>query len=616
MTAPAGAVDRPIEPPSGGAGATGFGPWNPGIESQVPEALQHLCTIFRAENVFTSVEKARELRDLTGLPLSELVAFRPRRLALHELLVRVTADFSVPDGPRIEDLGINFRRIVGHIQSVYLEPEAARIDAAAADVRHRLATAIAGALTIHDDATNRGVESAPKPFFARFLSRLTGRQTAPAAEATPGVERTRVAAWTRRAQATDDPLQRAALAALAKVANAMLVRHERIWGGTELLAEIANDLAWNDFGSTEIGRMIEPCLAAAATAEGYRRLPAQEHPVVINIKGPSASGKSTVRPLQRALAGEIGADPDDFAVISPDIWRKQLLDYGTLGDAYKYGGAFTADEIFIVDRKLDRYMAQKARRGAMSHLLIDRFRFDSFAHDSDEAGSNLLTRFGQEIYLTFIITPPESLVVRAWNRGLEVGRYKAVDDTLAHAVEAYSGMPQLFFTWVERADKRMHFEFLDNSVRQGELPRTVAFGRNDELNVLDVKCLLDVERYRRVDVDATTPGTLYPDPRLLAPAQNTAFLRQCVDRFPAVNFADQATGRVYARLEAGVPAFVDPGALAAAAADPDTEAGLRVVAPALFASPPPCRGAPPGLADAEVRARAHTLGSWGGAARR
>ena len=101
----------------------------------------------------------------------------------------------------------------------------------------------------------------------------------------------------------------------------------------------------------------------------------------------------------------------------------------------------------------------------MSHLLIDRFRFDSFAPDSDEAGSNLLTRFGQIVYLFFMITPPASLVERAWNRGLEVGRYKAVDDTLAHGVEAYSGMPELFFTWVARRDKRVHFEFLDNSVR-------------------------------------------------------------------------------------------------------------------------------------------------------
>ncbi len=239
--------------------------------------------------------------------------------------------------------------------------------------------------------------------------------------------------------------------------------------------------------------------------------------MVINIKGPSASGKSTVRPRQRALAGEIGANPDDFAVISPDIWRKQLIDYATLGDDYRYGGAFTADEIFIVDQKLDRYMARKAQRGAMTHLLIDRFRFDSFAHDSDEAGSNLLTRFGQEIYLTFIITPPESLVVRAWNRGLEVGRYKAVDDTLAHAIEAYAGMPGLFFTWIERTDKRVHVEFLDNSVQQGERPRTVAFGWNDELNVLDIKCLLDVERFQRIDVDAKAPESLYRDRASLAP---------------------------------------------------------------------------------------------------
>jgi hypothetical protein len=323
---------------------------------------------------------------------------------------------------------------------------------------------------------------------------------------------------------------------------------------------------------------------------------------VINIKGPSAAGKSTVRPLQRAQAGATGADPDDFAVISPDIWRKQLVDYATLGDAYRYGGAFTADEIFVIDRKLDRYMADKARRGAMSHLLIDRFRFDSFAHDSDEAGSNLLTRFGQEIYLTFLITPPDSLVVRAWNRGLEVGRYKAVDDTLAHAVEA------------ERIDKRVHFEFLDNSVAQGERPRTVAFGWNGELNVLDVGSLLDIERYRRIDVDAKSVAALYPDAAALAPGANTAFLRECVLRLAAINFADQATGRIYARIESGVPVFADPEGLAAATADRDTGIGLRTVAPALFSMPAPSRAEMRTLPDASMRGRTHTLGVWGGAA--
>ena len=119
-----------------------FGPWSPGIESQVPEQLRHLCTIFRPENSFTSVAKARELRDLSGLDLGELAAFRLRRLALHELLIRVTADFSVPDGPRIEDLGINFRRIVSRVFSNYIDPEMNTIISACDNSRRRLSAII------------------------------------------------------------------------------------------------------------------------------------------------------------------------------------------------------------------------------------------------------------------------------------------------------------------------------------------------------------------------------------------------------------------------------------------------------------------------------------------
>ena len=88
-------------------GERAFGPWNPGITSRIPHAIRHLATLYRPENSFTDVTRAEELHDLTGLDCSELVAFRPERLALHELLIRVTADFSVPDGEKIEDLGIS-----------------------------------------------------------------------------------------------------------------------------------------------------------------------------------------------------------------------------------------------------------------------------------------------------------------------------------------------------------------------------------------------------------------------------------------------------------------------------------------------------------------------------
>jgi hypothetical protein len=419
-----------------------------------------------------------------------------------------------------------------------------------------------------------------------------------------------IAGWDREAHAAGAEQRKAACRALARVVSVLFIRHGRVWGSRELIGSLATNFACNSFGSEEIGRRIEPWILAAARDERYMLLPRQDQPFVMNTKGPSASGKSTLRSLQKLLAGEIGVDWREFALISPDIWRKQLLDYGSLGAEYKYGGAFTADELQLVDQKLDRYMARKAERGTMPHLLIDRFRFDSFAPDSDEAGSNLLTRFGRIVYLFFMITPPESLVERAWKRGLEVGRYKAVDDTLAHGVEAHSGMPELFFTWAQRADKRVHFEFLDNSVRLGERPRTVAFGWNDEMNVLDVKCMLDVERYRRVNINAASPDELYADAALLAPERNAGFLRQCVERFRVLNFADQATGRVYLHVESGRPVWVDAEALRRALADPDTRAGLLATLPNALGELPDDPAPPHDLTDSAGGKPTHTLGRW------
>src|SRR5690606_31792765 len=86
----------------------GFGPWNPGRGPELPRHFLPLSTHFRAENVFTTVEQAHEWRDFSGLELQELVVFRPQRLVLHELLIRITADLSVPAGSRYEELGINF----------------------------------------------------------------------------------------------------------------------------------------------------------------------------------------------------------------------------------------------------------------------------------------------------------------------------------------------------------------------------------------------------------------------------------------------------------------------------------------------------------------------------
>ena len=353
--------------------------------------------------------------------------------------------------------------------------------------------------------------------------------------------------------------------------------------------------------------MIAPLVEEAAEVEGFRLLPVQEHPIVMNTKGAPASGKSTLRPLQKKLANELGVDWTDFALISPDIWRKYLLDYDSLGEAYKYAGALTGDEVAIIDQKLDAYMAAKADDGRMSHLLVDRFRFDSFAPVSDEsAGSTLLTRFGHEVYMFFMITPPEETIERAWKRGQEVGRYKTVDDLLYHNVEAFTGMPRLFFTWALKTGKSVHCEFLDNDVPLGERPKTVAFSVDGDMTILDIKKMLDVERYRKINVYGTAPTEIYPDSETMAAGRNAGFLQACAKLIPSITFADQTTGRVYGRMENGEIKWTDGDTLAIVIRDEDAKAGLETLT-----------GRLPENTDREYRRLSPvafpTLGQWGDA---
>jgi hypothetical protein len=247
----------------------------------------------------------------------------------------------------------------------------------------------------------------------------------------------------------------------------------------------------------------------------------------------------------------------------------------------------------------------------MSHLLIDRFRFDSFEPELEDKGSSrLLTRFGDLVYMFFMITPPEMTVERAWTRGLKVGRYKAVEDLLAHNIEAYTGMPELFFTWALIDGKRVHYEFLDNSVAEGHPPRTVAFGWNGEMTVLDIKSMLDIERFRKINIRAQTPEEVYADENL-APECNVDFLKRCARWIPIINFADYETGQVYAQLKHGKWVWRDEQRFADVLNDPDAKAGLLAIAPNVYDS----TAGPTEKRTNLALDKAHTLGAWGEAAR-
>ena len=103
------------------------GAWSPDIRSTLPSQYLPLSTMFRPDNVTTSIETANELSGFTGLPIQQLICFRPQRLVVHELLIRVSADIFVDDGSKYEDLGVNFREVVDRILVGYIEPRMEQI---------------------------------------------------------------------------------------------------------------------------------------------------------------------------------------------------------------------------------------------------------------------------------------------------------------------------------------------------------------------------------------------------------------------------------------------------------------------------------------------------------
>lgn len=584
--------------------------WNPGLVSAIPAAYRPLSSMYRAESITNDLKEIDELAGFSGLSPDLVVEFRAERLIAHEALIRMTADVEVADGPNYEDLGLTFRAMLrrvlaGHVMAH--EPDCAAL---LGDLKRQAKACVLMHLVPRPE---RSQAPSAKPLrglglLARWRGGARARDSSPVPPPAGDIL-TRIAQWRAASETAGSAIERESLAALVVVASAIAGRFGRLVGEPNLIAELAARIVCNDYGSAQIGARIDAAFREGVEREGFRLLPAQPEPFIMNIKGASASGKSSMRPLQKGLAERLGIPWSDFSLITPDIWRKFLLDYESLGGAFKYAGALTAHELEIIDHKLDRYIAAKNAAGRLSHLLIDRFRFDSFIPEAEvQVNSRLLTRFGSHVFMHFMITPPEATVERAWLRGLQVGRYKAVDDLLAHNIEAFSGMPELFFTWALHRKKQVHYEFLDNSVPHGEPPATVAFGCNGELNILDVTGILNIERYKRIDITARKPEDVYlPSPQ--GAAGDLGFLKRCIALLPVVNFADRESGSVYARFENGVMTHLARDRIDGANASSDARLALGIVL------------APPRRADAVATcealprldpATARTIGRWGG----
>ena len=546
-------MNAPLQSPDGCTA------WNPGVGTGIPEAYRGLETIFRPECVSSRLAEVDELSRLTGLPAEELTAFRPARLALHELIVRVTADIAVAEGEEEEDFGHNFRRIAWAIWQRDIAPQLAAIEAAWTQ-----ATGEAGRLVGEILGQSLLAPAAAAPA-AGWLGRWFARAAAAPAESAAEREHRIIAGYKTAGLAAQDPLRQAVYRSLYRVLGAIAVKRGHLIADHELLARLVLQYVGNHYGSQVVGQLVGPLVDAAIRRDGYAPTANRAAPLLISLKGASAAGKSSLRPMIKRVLREQGIEPDGYATISPDVWRRMLLDYESLGPAYKYAGHLTSRELVVIDGKLDRYIRHKASRDhAIPHFLVDRFRFDSFSTEQvTRVLHNTYARYVDTMLMYFIVTPPEETVERGWQRALERGRYKAVEDFLGHSVEAYTGMPKILFKWLAHPRPDYRYCFLDNRVPRGTFPKTIATGNQHVMDIVDPLSLIDIERYQKINLHATSPEQVYPSHEDFSVAGNTGFLKELLRRIPLVNFRASPDGAIYARCRNNACEVIDPAAIAA-----------------------------------------------------
>ena len=93
----------------------------------------------------------------------------------------------------------------------------------------------------------------------------------------------------------------------------------------------------------------------------------------------------------------------------------------------------------------------------------------------------------------------------------------------------------------------MHFEFLDNDVPLGERPRTVAFGWNSKITILDSDCMRRLNRYKHINVDALRPEDVY----LEVDEDEQDLLLTFIGNIPNVTFVDPISSEICAEIYQG-----------------------------------------------------------------
>jgi hypothetical protein len=120
----------------------------------------------------------------------------------------------------------------------------------------------------------------------------------------------------------------------------------------------------------------------------------------------------------------------------------------------------------------------------------------------------------------------------------------------------------LLFKWLSHNQPKFIFEFLDNDVPIDNFPLLIANGSQGSLNIFDPMGFVNIERYQKINIKATTPDEVYSDAHKFVVERNLEFLKLCLSKIESVHFIDSTSNTTYLSSNKGYLKVEDARCLA------------------------------------------------------
>lgn len=268
------------------------------------------------------------------------------------------------------------------------------------------------------------------------------------------------------------------------------------------LAIHITDILYTKLAMTNIKYDVASVIERLIDEQVYEAMPIPEPDkrITFTVSGGTGSGKTTSVALMMKTASEVYGIPwRQIAKLDTNIYQSLLIEPGTVDIALF--SQFSAPEASYVHRLVQKAFHDKVLVGCAPHMFIDQVFVN---HDK----LDLSTFYSGRVEGIVVSTDVKSAVERAYQRGVETGRYEPTQTILRTHRGVALEFPQVLKAY---RSQFVTYRIMDNNVPKGSEPIEIAVINLKTKQIL-IKCserMLHFIAKREINPAAESEETLY-----------------------------------------------------------------------------------------------------------